>query len=256
MKKIISTLLSVVLLPTIAIPVFAQNPMSSTPMLSPTQDSANHYSGLFMPANKFNELYGQKDSPRNLSISKDTEAIITVQNVSLNNEQVTFTANIEYNNKQKKLNTSGTLFNSYKQHDGMNSVVGVLTDEGSEFEVLLFEIYNDTQATRAITSAALETTPHLKVYLTDRSNNVLLFEIEIPQELQNVKKINNDLQPPTTNDLMWFVSVIEPTEVKEIPNDEVTLEMIKRSAFKESVRLFVTEIKTTLHQWCKLWLGY
>ncbi|MNJ63192.1 hypothetical protein D3C77_590730 [compost metagenome] len=80
--------------------------------------------------------------------------------------------------------------------------------------------------------------------------------MEIPQELQNVKKINNDQQPPSTNDLMWFVGVIEPTEVKEIPNDEVTLEMIRRSAFEESVTLFLTEIKTTLYQWCRLWLSY
>ncbi|MNJ64007.1 hypothetical protein D3C77_599420 [compost metagenome] len=55
---------------------------------------------------------------------------------------------------------------------------------------------------------------------------------------------------------MWFVGVIEPTEIKEIPNDEVILEMIRRSAFEESVTLFVTEMKTRLQEWCKLWLGY
>lgn len=252
MKKLISTLLSAILLSTLATAVFAKEPASNPSVTSTNQELRSHYSGLFMPANKFNELYGQKDSPRNLSISKDTEAVITVQNVSLNNEQVTFTANINYNNKTKKLAASGTLFNSYKQQDGMNSVVGALTDETSEFKVLLFEIYNDTEATQAITNATLETTPHLKVYVTDHSNNVLLFEIDIPKELQHVK-INNDLQPPTTNDLFWFIDVIQPTEAV---NDEPTLEIIIQRELEQAVTLFITNLKNKLHEWHNIWAGY
>lgn len=231
MKKLISTLLSVVLISTLSIPVFAQETVSTSSDIGIKQELNNHYSGLFMPSSKFNELYGQKNSPKNLTISKDTKANITVQDVQLNKDQVTFIADIEYNNETKKLAANGTLFNGYKQQEGKNSVVGELTDEASDFKVLLFEIYNDTQPTQAITNVELETTPHLKVYLTDNNNNIVLFEIEIPKTLQGIK-IENDLQPPSTNDLFWFVDVIEPTEVVELPNNEITLEIIKKETVK------------------------
>ncbi len=202
-------------------PIYAQNEENINQVES-------QRTGIVLPVDKFNDLYGQVDS-NEIIVPDDNnmKATISIINTASQENNVSFKANVNYNDKIKEINATGELFNGYKKQFGNNSIVGEVSDANGNFDVLLFEIYNDTKSTKAITDPALKTRPHIKLYLKDHENNVLLFEEDIPEAFQNINITNAD-QANSINDLFWFASVIKPIEQKEIPVSSEMMNIIQQ----------------------------
>ncbi|MGF9697868.1 MULTISPECIES: hypothetical protein [Paenibacillus] len=216
MRKVTSILLSFSLFLMLSIPVYAES----------SNDSAltKHF-GTYMPIKQFDEVYGNKNSVSHVNDLKSSGASLSLGDIIIDQDNISFNAKIEYNNSTKLLNAEGNLRSSYKQEEGINSVIGEMVDQSNDFDILLFEIYNDNHLTKNLVNKDLETQPHVKLYLTDRESNILLFEFKIPESLLNIE--TNNLTPSDAqHDLFWFVSVVSPTEQKEIPVDETMLNII------------------------------
>lgn len=177
-------------------------------------------SGIALPISIFNELYGKPYSlPDSISVLEEN-ATINLKSITLKNDTISFTALINYNDQAKELAARGRLYKSYKQRqNSINSIVGDLQDNNNNFEILLFEIYQDKAKDKMIVNPKLKESPHLKIYLKDQEDNILLFEFDLPKKLKNIV-INHDDRIHTTKDFFWFINVIEPYELKKIPTDE------------------------------------
>ncbi|MEK4361479.1 hypothetical protein MKX68_03065 [Paenibacillus sp. FSL M8-0212] len=216
MKKVMSILLSFALILMLNIPVYAENG---------SNNALTKYLGTSMPIKQFDIVYGSKNSDSHVNKLQSSDASLFLDEIKIDQENISFNAEIEYNNSKKILNASGSLRSSYKNEDGINSTVGELIDQSNEFNVLLFEIYNDVQPTKNLINKELETQPHVKLYLTDRESNILLFELEIPESLTSIETSNFTPSDPK-HDLFWFVNVVSPSEQKEIPVDDTMLRII------------------------------
>ncbi|MEK3732977.1 hypothetical protein MKX64_11100 [Paenibacillus sp. FSL M8-0334] len=209
MKKIAITLLLVLVTLSSTISSYAEKDTSSE--LSG--------SGIVVSVDKFNELYGTPDSSPDILKNLEKNAEIKIDSVDLHENNLRLNANISYGNQEYEMFAEGYLYNSYKRQDFINSVVGDLKDRNGNFEILLFDIYNDSSPDKVITSQEYEQTPHLKLYLTDNKGNILLFELDIPEKLRTIS-IDSDERIATEKDFFWFINVIKPFEDKEIPTNE------------------------------------
>ncbi|ANS76252.1 hypothetical protein AWM70_18055 [Paenibacillus yonginensis] len=175
-----------------------------------------------MPLTAFDTEYGQADSKPDALSKEGKNAAIDLQNIQVENNNISFTAALEYNNQHAEISASGKLYKSSKQKDGVNSVVGDIQDKTNTFNFLLFEVYNDSSRNKVTTinSAIIDSNfshkPHMNIYLTDASGNLLLFEIPIPKELSKLSVSNNDQIEPT-KDYAWFINVLKPHEPIIVP---------------------------------------
>jgi len=181
--------------------------------------------GIALSTTLFNELYGKPTSTDNAVSVLNKNASIRLYDLQIQSDNIQFTADIQYGNKNKTLVAAGKLYKSYKQKSSINSVVGDISDKSGQFEVLLFEIFNDKTEGKTIVDQRLRNTPHLKLYLKDKTNQLLLFELPLPSSLMNVVVSNND-EIDTTKDFFWFARVITPYELKTISADESMKRML------------------------------
>ncbi|GAB2673546.1 hypothetical protein ACFQWB_09545 [Paenibacillus thermoaerophilus] len=193
---------------------------------APNQDDESlEGTGIALPIASFNELYGKPGSSADAVSRLDKNASIRLYDIQIQDAEVQFKADIQYGNESKTLAASGELFKSYKQQSSINSVVGDLSDSGGQFDVLLFEIYNDKAADKTIADNRLRNAPHLKLYIKDRADQLLLFELALPDSLKNVV-VTHDKKIDTMKDFFWFARVIAPYEQKELPTDEPLKRML------------------------------
>lgn len=229
-KNIIGLLLIIALILSFVSPALAEESVSISKIDS-------YENGLVMPSEQFNELYGKPNVDRSSVLnSKNMKAKIAINSIQLIGDSVSFNANICYKNTTKELSAKGSLFNSYKHNSGINSVVGKISDTNSNFKILLFEIFNDKAKNNVLVDSMNSQKPILKIYLKDNDDNVLLFEINIPNALQNVV-ISNNNKADTLNDAFWFVGEIQPYELKLIPSkeDQIGLDLIKESSTQSTL---------------------
>lgn len=174
------------------------------------------------------DLYGYND--------RKTPSKITFNKASVDEGKVSFDAIIEYNNETISLNGNSELFHSYKYDNyDANSFVADIEDENENFKVLLFEIYNeDNKKDVTFTSVAISNKPHLKLYLTDHEDNIIIFETSIPKEFQKIDDSDIHTDEKEINDLFWFRDIIEPQVIKEMPVDKELLEIVEKSIEKEN----------------------
>lgn len=210
LKFLMKVLLPVILTLGLTVPVFAQQDVKEVPELT---------KGLALPIEEFNSLYGKPTSNLEEITSIDENATIKIQNIQINDNQISLSAIVNYNNQNKTLEATGELYNSYKQEDSINSIVGDLKDTSGNFEIKLFDIYNDTAKDKMIVNYSLENLPHLKVYLSDHQENIILFETSLPEDLEQISVNNND-KIDTEKDFFWFNDVIAPYEQKELPTND------------------------------------
>ncbi|GIO67254.1 hypothetical protein NYE48_01605 [Paenibacillus sp. FSL M7-1455] len=214
-KGIASFLLAAVLMITLSFPVQAQS----------IDDGEVIAKGVALPIPTFNQLYGTPSSSDNAITNLDKNVTANIHDIQLQDANLSFKAEINYNNQVKELDATGKLFKGYKQEDSINSIVGDIEDKGNHFGILLFEIYNDKAPDKVITNDNLAETPHLKLYLTDQEDNVILLEMELPEQLAHVT-VTNDEAIDTTKDFFWFINVIKPYEKRNIPTDDKMKKML------------------------------
>ncbi|WP_405157551.1 hypothetical protein [Paenibacillus sp. FSL H8-0283] len=208
-RFIMKILLTMILTLSLTVPAFAQQ----------VEENLDEVQGLALPIDRFNVLYGKPTSDPEEITSIEKNASIQIQNIQITGNQLSLSAIVDYNNQSKTLEATGELYNSYKQQDSINSIVGDLQDQSGNFEIKLFDVYNDTSEEKMIADYSLQNKPHLKTYLTDHQGNIILFETPLPKDLERVSVSNNE-KIDTEKDFFWFNDIITPYEQKEIPTND------------------------------------
>lgn len=108
------------------------------------------------------------------------------------------------------------------------------------------EIYNDSEIDRVIVNDKFRGKPHLKIYLEDDNENILLFETRIPETLNNVKIFDGE-KADVLKDGFWFVDIIEPYEVGEIPVDAEMLKIVQENRAIEFLPMAVGSFSDWTH---------
>lgn len=156
-------------------------------------------------------------------ISPNSVEIETTQLI-ISDDNITIDAFVSYNNQTFPLKAEGILYNGYKTEKGLNSIVADMNDVSGNFEILLFEIFNDTADNNLLIDPTLNTSPHIKIYLLDNNRNVVLIETELPEQLQELK-LDTDEVCDSNKDMFWFFGLVEPTST-EIPTTKAMLNTI------------------------------
>lgn len=211
MKRQIGLLLVIAMMVFFSVPAFAKDSVAKN-----NNKTAN---GLTLSVSSFDSEFGQSDSKSDALSKQKKNAYIALSGIQISGDNIQFNATINYNNKDVELNANGKLYNSFRKKGGVNSIVGDIQDDNSSLNVLLFEVYNDnsknkdTSVNSAIVDSKYINTPHVNVYLTDSEDNILLFEIPIPEELKNISVINHD-DIEATKDYAWFLNVLQPSAIE------------------------------------------
>lgn len=209
MKKIKSLILVVVMLASFSISAYA------------SENSIAMNNGVAIPIEEFDQLYGQSDSKVDAISNLEKNASISLSEILVKDNTLSFKATVNYDSQQKEVFASGELFNSTKKNMGINSVVADLKDENHNFDIQLFEVFYGNQDAKtsvlnsSIVDLSLLESPHVNIYLTDSNNNLILFEISIPDELNNITMNHNEMTA-AVKDYAWFVNVLPRNEIQEI----------------------------------------
>ncbi|MDM5276657.1 hypothetical protein ACN9MH_19435 [Paenibacillus silvae] len=210
LRFMMKVLLTMILTLSLTVPAFAEQDV---------KENLDLTEGLALSIEEFNILYGKPTSNLEDITSIDKNATIKIQKIQINDNQISLSAVVNYNNESRTLEATGELYNSYKQEDSINSIVGDLKDKSGNYEIKLFDIYNDTAKDKMIVNHSLENMPHLKTYLNDHQGNIILFETALSKELEHIS-VNNNEKIDTEKDFFWFNDVITPYEQKEIPTND------------------------------------
>ncbi len=165
---------------------------------------------------EFSDKFGDTPStllPANEQSDIDrTQTTLQVNHIAVTGDVIDYSATIVEQGAFHSLNATGRLYNSFKAQNGINSIVGVLTDSSGNYEVLHFEIYNDVEEDFFYCDEAWRFKPHLKVYLRSLiTDNILLFEMAIPKEL-NLITIDSPEHAEASFDGAWALPYL-PYEV-------------------------------------------
>lgn len=202
MKKVL-TLLVVLALFTSGLSVSAQK----------NDTSINN--GLKVSLEDFNHFYGTPNSRDDVFFEADKNIQFSFNNINIVKDQINFSGTMINESEKSEISISGELFQGYKQAEGVDSIVGDLREESGEYKIVLFEIYNAREYSKSITSQSFSYTPHIKLYFTDKNQNIYLVETEIPTELNDIQ-IQKSEKISTDKDFFWFMNVLQPTENKEL----------------------------------------
>lgn len=161
--------------------------VGSTVFAADSTQKANNTVGKKVTGSEFNSTYCTPNYSFNSAMlqSNSTEADLIINNASISGTTANINLVVNTNGVSSELSISGDLYAGYKQQDGRNSIVGDMISDNSDFEVTLFEIFDDTANDPLLVNPSLNGTPHLKLYLKSLADEVLLFETELPNELSN-----------------------------------------------------------------------
>ena len=180
--------------------------------------------GAAMTVSEFNQKYVGENNRNGRSvpnlISEDDVVTVEYGDVRYTPEtrNIQFGATITRNGLVSEIELDGTLYSSYKKDSGINSIVGKLTDNTGRFDVLRFEIYNDTDTSMlyALNTDADYNRPVLLLYLLD-GEELYIFETEIPEAMTQIT-IANTVENKTTEgavDGFWFENIAQPQMMAE-----------------------------------------
>ena len=147
-----------------------------------------------------------------------------MKEISIETDNIYISATINNNGDDIKLSAKGKLFNSYKSDKGVNSIAGDLSDEEGNFQIRKFEILYENIDDKVMIKDNMQKKAHVKLYVADKDDYLYLFEMPIPDILQDVS-IKKTEQIDGGKDFWWFVGILKPSE-QSIPSSEYKKEDI------------------------------
>lgn len=158
---------------------------------------------------------------RALSLNQTQTIDYSMFSYDVESRVLSFDAIIHDEETEYPITVTGVLYNSWKQEYGINSMVGDMTTNDDSFEVLLFEIYNDDDAS-FVNETFLSGSKQgeiLKFYLK-KGEILYLFETPIPDAVVNISILDIPENRCTEGrvDGFWFQDIVTPQMgvVKEV----------------------------------------
>lgn len=184
--------------------------------------------GLIISAENFNQVFCGEPSTRKLITNFDHdigESLIEINTISLDGYAIKLDATVIANGTKSHIYAKGQLFDSYKREDGRNVFVAVFDDVEGDYKIKLFEIYNDVNPTSKLLENNSGKGRHLKIYLADEKNNLLLHEITLPKVFKKLNKPRGQYAD-SINDAFWYLGIAKPIINTEIKATEENIKML------------------------------
>ena len=221
MKKIISLALSICLLMTI-------NSFSvSSDSISKLEVNNLDIIGEKMSAEDYKDIYGKSLNDRSCkSESMSYQQIkIKVNRILVLNDNIV----LDYQIAGYRETIKGILYNSRRE---MNNIVAVFDCRGN-YSVLFFEITTGYKQENLLYNIELKNKPHIKLYLQDSYDNILLFETELPTAFSSLT-IKKSGFCDVNNDYLWYINIAEqyvkqPNSMILTSNNVIDENAIKRN---------------------------
>lgn len=177
--------------------------------------------GVSLSIEAFNQsLVGKPENRKSVKSQRSLHNLdLNLGEITLSDGSISFDANVG----DTAISLSGPLHASYKVQNDMNSIVGDLTDATGNYKVLLFEIFNDTKNDNLLINHELNEKPHLKLYMLDSDNNILIFETDVPNTLSNLDASSFGTVDDNKKEIYWFEGLAKPESVTEIPTSETSI---------------------------------
>ena len=167
--------------------------------------------GEKLSVQSFEQKYVGKTNPDS-TVSRNVMEL-NCSDIAYNNvtRELSFEASVSDGKKEMSIRISGTLYSSWKQEKGINSIVGKMETDNKNIKVLHFELYNDTSGSQYFGMHSFKQKPTLLLYLYD-GKEVYLFETDIPEAMRSISVIRtaNTMTKEASVDGFWFEDVIEP----------------------------------------------
>lgn len=206
MRKLLSviTILTFILIMTCSIS-FAQD--------LTVNDEPIDINGISMTADDFKETFSGKPETRKAlqSTRSLSNATISIDNVTINGEGINFLATMWINGQVVSLPITGQLCAGHKSQHDFNSIIINVTEPVKGYEILLFEIFNDTtdneQLVNSLTEQIETEAPYVKIYIQDQNNTIYLFESEMPECFSKLAAEDYP-SAPKEKDALWAKNLV------------------------------------------------
>ncbi|RJE87715.1 hypothetical protein D3P07_15530 [Paenibacillus sp. 1011MAR3C5] len=209
--------------------LFTFNIVSAADFQSDSKSSIT-LNGINLSVDDFNKtLTGPPSNRTSLSSARSLNDVsMKLSNVSIIKNEISFEATVLNNGKETGMNAGGTLHAGYKSQRGANSVVGDIKDTTKNFEILLFEIFNDDQkdnllvASTSEAKAAVTSGANLKIYLLDSNKELYIFEDTLPKVFSHLDA-GDFTKGDSRKDMYWFLDIANTGEKLELQSDQQLL---------------------------------
>lgn len=196
------------------------------PSTAVAYDDSFNVSGYTMSEDYFKSVYGSNpaDKEENLE-TKNSEtkasADVRISNVEVKDNVISLYLNM--GTGVKNIMLGGEMYASARTQNGVNCIVVDAKCSNTAYDVLLFEIWNDSDTDKQILyNTALKNTPHVKLYLQDSAGAISMFEFRLPASLNDLNASDYE-KADKAIDLLWPLKVVDST-VTEVPTNDAILE--------------------------------
>ena len=250
-KKLLSLLLSVVLMGSVGVNAFAAEDEASV-----SYEDEIEISGVHMSADDFKVNFSgdpserKSTSVRTKSSSSNMASDINIADIEISGQDIELTAELYLNGTSVILPIEGQLCAGFKAKHGVNSTIIVVPEPVNGYEILLFELYNDTEEGNlllsSMTNENVSSCSHMKLYMQDEDGTVYLFETDMPDCF---RELEADDYPaaPKEKDALWALKLAD-VEIKELEtNDEILNELGLNSIQPMGLNTWTTWLNPTTY---------
>lgn len=164
-------------------------------------------------------------------------------NIVVDDKNVSVNANLTINGSLVVLPISGSLGAGYKTQAGINSAVVQVYEPVNGYEILLFEIFNDTADDNLLLYYAgvgndYNRLPHIKLYIKSASDTIYLFEAPLPDEFDEI--LASDYEAADKRkDALWALPFVNVTS-NQIASDIESADIIEEEVQPYGLGYFET----------------
>ena len=188
-------------------------------------DSFN-VSGYTMSEDYYKAAYGSNLADRKEILATrgsetKTSADVRISNVEVKDKAIYLSLNMGTGGKNIMI--GGKLYKSAMTQHGVNSIVVDAKCTDTSYDILLFEIWNDSTTDHQIMyNTAVKNVPHVKLYLQNTNGDISAFEFPLPASLSYLEASDYE-KADSAIDLLWPMKVVDVT-ITEVPTNDAILE--------------------------------
>ena len=177
-------------------------------------DTEISLSGVSISASDFGKVFSGDSEERTVQLSDcSAPCKLDVKDISILDEEIRLEVTVQNGGQSHSLPITGKLSSSFKLEDGINSVIVEVNSKVKGYEVLLFEIFNDTEEDILLLESgdggdALQGVPHIKIYLQDDQDQVYLFEGTLPECFSDLKASDYSKANSQKDSLLWSIDLV------------------------------------------------
>lgn len=177
-------------------------------------DAGVSLSGVSISATDFAKVFSGDPAERTVQLSDcSTPCKLGVKDVSIAEEEISLEITVQKGGQSHSLPITGKLSSSFKLEDGINSIIVEVNAEVKSYEVLLFEIFNDTEEDILLLESGngedgLQGVPHIKIYLQDDQDQVYLFEGALPECFSDLNASDYPKANSRKDSLLWAMDLV------------------------------------------------